>query len=285
MAIKIEMLRAFAAVAEGGSLAKAAERLGRTPSAVSMMVKQLEDHLGVPLFESGRKSRLSAMGRFAFEEARGMLEGFERGVGALEDFARSKAGFVRLAAVPSVAEVILPSVVSRFLEDHPEVRIDIRDMDSASVHRELTRGRIDLGLASGGAPDGRIRATALLSDAFGVVCPKGHPLTEKTAPLRWSALAPYPFIANGLCSQIDDEDFQNVLSGSALMVRNTSSLLAMVRAGIGITVLTPTDRSGGRQDHALLRPCRSSGPTAYRPDAAHPALAGSGSEVFRGPLA
>ena len=78
MAIKIEMLRCFAAVARSGNLADAAETLGRTPSAVSMMLKQFEEHLGAPLFESERKSRLSALGRFALDEAMRELDHFER---------------------------------------------------------------------------------------------------------------------------------------------------------------------------------------------------------------
>ncbi|WP_254703064.1 LysR family transcriptional regulator [Roseovarius sp. THAF8] len=53
------MLRCFLTVAERGNLADAAEALGRTPSAVSMMLRQFEDHIGAPLFEAGRKSRLT----------------------------------------------------------------------------------------------------------------------------------------------------------------------------------------------------------------------------------
>ena len=60
--IKIEMLRVFRAVAEQGSLARAADVLGRTPSAVSMMLSQFEWHIGAPLFETDRKNRLTTLG-------------------------------------------------------------------------------------------------------------------------------------------------------------------------------------------------------------------------------
>ena len=117
LAIKIEMLRCFAAVARSGNLADAAEALGRTPSAVSMMLKQFEAHLGAPLFESERKSRLTALGAFTLGEATRELDHFERSVAAIENFARAKSGFVRIAAVPSVAEAILPEVTRVFLRD------------------------------------------------------------------------------------------------------------------------------------------------------------------------
>ena len=61
MAIKLEMLRYFVEVAKTGNLSQAAERLGRSPSALSMMLKQFEEHLGAPLFETDRKSNLTLL--------------------------------------------------------------------------------------------------------------------------------------------------------------------------------------------------------------------------------
>ncbi len=237
MAIKIEMLRCFAAVARSGNLADAAETLGRTPSAVSMMLKQFEEHLGARLFESERKSRLSALGRFTLDEAMRELDHFERTIASIESYARSESGLVRVAAVPSVAWAILPEVTQGFLRDRPGVRIDIRDMESAAVLRELERERVELGLATGAEAGAAVDRETLFSDAFGVVCRADHPLAGSRGPLPWEALAPWPFIANGLCAQIADERFQRVFSGSQLMVRNTTSLLAMVRGGVGVTVL------------------------------------------------
>ena len=235
--MKIEALRCFATVARCGNLADAAEQLGRTPSAVSMMLKQFEQHLGAPLFESERKSKLTELGAFALEESMRELDHFERTVAAIEGFARSEAGIVRVAAVPSVAEAILPRVVRDFLLAQPGVWIDISDMDSAAILRELERERVDLGFATGIGARGGIERTILFSDAFGVVCPTDHPLTAVGDSLDWQALEPWPFIANGLCSHIADEGFQRIFAGSRLMVRNTTSLLAMVRAGVGVTVL------------------------------------------------
>lgn len=237
MAIKTEMFRCFVAVANSGNLADAAEKLGRTPSAVSMMLKQFEDHLGAPLFESERKSRLTPLGAFALREATREIDHFERTVISIDNFARSKAGFVRIAAVPSVAENILPKVVRGFVQDRPGVRIDIRDMDSAGVLRELDRERVDIGLATSVGVGAEIDRENLFSDAFGVVSRADHPLAASAAPLSWEALEQWPYIASGVTALIDSKSFQNMASRSLLMVRNTTSLLALVRAGVGITVL------------------------------------------------
>lgn len=237
MTIKIDMLRCFAAVAASGNLSDAADKLGRTPSAVSMMLKQFEEQLGAPLFESERKSRLTALGTFTLDQAARELDHFERTVAAIEHFSRAKAGFVRVAAVPSVAEAILPPAVRDFLRDHPGVQIDIRDMDSAGVLRELQKERVDLGLATVSGAAAGIARQELFSDAYGVVCRPDHPLAEDPQPIAWRSLERHPFIGNGICGHVADEDFQRVFASSRLMVRNTTSLLAMVHAGVGVTVL------------------------------------------------
>lgn len=237
MAIKIEMLRCFVAVARSGNLSDAADKLGRTSSAVSMMLKQFEDHLGAPLFESDRKSRLTALGVFTLDEASQELNHFERTCDAIENYAHAKSGFVRIAVVPSVAGTILPRVVQAFLQKHPNVHIDIQDMDSAAVHREIVRERVDLGIASVIDVNSEIECRPLFSDEFGVVCGADHPLAGLDRPPTWDDLSGYPFIANGLCARISDDKFQSVFKASNLMVRNTTSLLALVRTGIGITVL------------------------------------------------
>jgi DNA-binding transcriptional LysR family regulator len=252
LVIKIEMLRCFATVARSGKLADAADKLGRTPSAVSMMLKQFEAHLGAPLFESGRKSKLTALGAFALDEALRELDHFERTVAAIQDYARSESGFVRVAAVPSVAGAILPKAVRRFLHDHPGVRVDIRDMDSVAVLRELERERVDLGLATGTGASAGIDRDELFSDALGVICRVDHPLAAGDLPLDWRALDPWPFIANGVCGHITDENFQRVFTGSQLMVRNTTSLLALVRAGAGVTVLPQLVIEGTEGDIRFL---------------------------------
>ena len=236
MAIKIEMLRCFRAVADHGSLAAAATALGRTPSAVSMMLKQFEAHIGAPLFETARKARLTPLGFLILAEAQRELGHFDRTVQAIEGLSQAKLGLVRLAVTPSVAQTVLPPVLQRFMQDHPNVRIDLRDMDSAAVADELIDDRADIGLASISALPGFERQK-LFSDAFGVVCRADHPLSQNWHNLSWSDLQGVDFIANGLCTQITDEAFQPILETARLTVRNTASLLGLVQAGVGLTLL------------------------------------------------
>ncbi len=236
MAIKIDMLRCFTMVATHGSLSEAAEALGRTPSAVSMMLKQFEDHVGSALFETARKSRLTPIGELILNEARREVAHFENTVSVIEGLARSELGFLRLAVTPSVATTVLPSVIYKFAQRYPKVQIDLRDMDSATIADELDRERADIGIGSLPVVEG-MRRTELFSDAFGLVCRKDHPLAETWDQLTWRSLGDQTIIANGLCAQISDPDFAPILARSRLMVPNTASLLGLVRQGVGITVL------------------------------------------------
>ncbi|USG62560.1 LysR substrate-binding domain-containing protein [Sneathiella marina] len=237
MAIKIEMLRCFTIVARAGNLADAADKLGRTQSAVSMMLKQLEAHLDGALFETDRKSKLTSLGVFVLEEASREIDHFDTTVTAIQNFARSQSGLVRIAAVPSVAAEILPLAIRKFLTDHPKVQVDIRDMDSVAVIRELEREQVDIGLATAIEPGSNISSRKLFTDTFGVVCPEDHPLAYSSKPIDWEEIEEWPLIANGICQQISDIRFQKFLAQSSLTVRNTTSLIAMVRSGVGITIL------------------------------------------------
>lgn len=236
MAIKIDMLRCFTMVATHGSLSEAADALGRTPSAVSMMLKQFEDHVGSALFETARKSRLTPIGELILIEARREVAHFENTVSVIEGLSRSELGYLRLAVTPSVATTLLPAVIFKFADKYPKVQIDLRDMDSATIARELDRERADIGIGTLPEIDG-MRRTELFSDAFGLVCRKDHPLAEDWDQLTWRTLGDQTIIANGLCQQITDPDFAPILARSRLMVPNTASLLGLVRQGVGVTVL------------------------------------------------
>jgi DNA-binding transcriptional LysR family regulator len=237
MTLKIEMLRCFATVARRGNLSDAAGVLGRTPSAVSMMLKQLQEHLGEPLFETDRKNKLTALGQFVFEQAENELRQFDNTVHAIEGYARAKHGRVRVATVPSVAGTILPLAIANFLNKFPQVHIEVRDMDSASVLRELSRDRVDIGIASAAASVGTLHCQDLMSDAFGLVCRVDDPLAASSTPVRWEELGTHRFIANELSRLIEAPDFHEIHARATLSAQNVTSLLAMVRANLGVTIL------------------------------------------------
>jgi len=230
------MLRCFAAVATTGSLAAAADLLGRTASAVSMMLGQFEAHLGAPLFEGERKSRLTPFGRMTLAEAERAIAAFDGSVAAIGRYARSTAGTVRIAAVPSVSITLLPQAIARFRRQRPDVRLEISDVDSAAVKRRIEADEADLGLASGPIGPGLVSET-LVTDALGIVCRPDHPIARRAGPVGWDDLARGPFVANPLVDLVPHERVRALAEASHLVARNTTTLLAFVRLGLGATIL------------------------------------------------
>ena len=112
MTIKLDMLRTFRVVAEKGTLSAASDALGRTASAISMTLSQLEEDVGAPLFETDRKNRLTPLGLLVLEESGRATDAFQRSTDAIRRHALSTAGTVRIVAVPSATITVLPQAIA-----------------------------------------------------------------------------------------------------------------------------------------------------------------------------
>ncbi len=234
--IKTEMLRVFVEVAKAGSLVAAAERLGRVPSALSTSLKQLEEHLGAPLFESERKSHLTALGRFTLEVASRELAQLDRSIASMMAFANAQSVEVKIAAVPSFATAVLPGIVKAFVETRSGLRMEIYDMDSEAIHTALREERIDAGILSDGMGGAEITRHALASDPYGIVMRTDHPFAEQTS-VSLAQLVETDFIFNPLCRHLPEDTLLEVEARAKLHVQNTTALLATVGAGLGVTLL------------------------------------------------
>ncbi len=237
MAIKIEMLRCFSIVAQTGNLADAAARLGRTQSAVSMTLKQLEAHLGQRLFKSDRKNRLTPFGEQVFEIARAELRQFDEAIHMIETSANTPQGLIRIASVPSVASTVFPKIVKVFSRRYPGINIELRDADSVQVVDALMRGQADIGIASPKHRLNGIRQSHLFSDRFGLICAPNHRLAQQKSTPTIEQVASSNFIHNDLCQTIDTPGFHAATAGTKLSARNTLSLITMVRSGNWVTIL------------------------------------------------
>lgn len=261
MSIKLAQLRVFVEVALQGNIKDAAEKLSRTPSAVSMSLKQLEDELGAPLFESDRKSALTALGEYVLSVARAEVRGFERSVRTIEAFARNEAGRLDIACVPSVGSQLLPDILPRFLAARPKVQLDLRDADTGSVSTAVERQHVELGICGEPLRPGPFDFEPLFRDQFVAVFSAHNHLARGRKPVSWLALSRETFIINGASEAIRDEAYIALSRRSLLMVHNTSSLLSMLRRDIGVTILPSLSVS---RDDAGLRTRPLPNPSLFR---------------------
>lgn len=154
-----DLLRAFSYIAEEGSFTRAAARVGRTQSAVSMQVQRLEAILGQPVLlrSKGGTVQLTRHGRYLLERSRDLL--------ALNDeiwtafHAPTLEGTVRLGTPDDYALSHLPAVLKRFADHHPAVEVEVLCAPSSETVAKLEAGELDLALCSAGhePPDWPVR--------------------------------------------------------------------------------------------------------------------------------
>ncbi|WP_373989281.1 LysR substrate-binding domain-containing protein [Duganella sp. BuS-21] len=148
----LDVLRTFVTGVDMGSFAKAADRLGRSTSAVSAQLKKLEDQLGMPVLrKEGRGMVTTPAGESLLGYARRLLELNDEAANAVRG--AELAGSVRLGIQQDFGEQMLTEVLGRFTRVHPQVRIEARVARNSELMELLSSGKLDMALAwDGGVP-------------------------------------------------------------------------------------------------------------------------------------
>ncbi len=148
--VSLDSLRTLVTTQDLGGFARASDRLGRTPSAISLQMKRLQDEVGVPLFRrQGRKTLLTEQGEIALRYARRMLELNDEMIDTLRG--SSLAGVVRVGFVQDFTGNVLPLVIARFNALYPLVKLEVTVDLGQVLLQAIDSGDLDLALALGGA--------------------------------------------------------------------------------------------------------------------------------------
>lgn len=235
-------LRAFLVVADLGSFRAASESLHLSQSAVSRRVDKLEEALGVELFmRTTRRIELTTIGRTFVHKARGVMNELESALVGVADFAERISGEVSVACVPSAVSYFLPSVVGRFHELYPRIRVRLIDESSSDLLLAVANAEADLGLTYIGTQEPDIEFEPLMEDPFVVACTSEHPLAKRKS-INWADLAPYDHIALAQGSGnrfLIDQVLAQVENKPKWFceVRHVPALVSLVEAGLGIGVV------------------------------------------------
>jgi DNA-binding transcriptional LysR family regulator len=142
----LDVLRTFVTGMEMGSFAKAAERIGRSTSAISAQLRKLEEQAGTRIFnKAGRGLALTEAGETLLAYAKRLLELNDEAASALQDVKLD--GWVRLGLQQDFADTLLPAVLGRFSRAHPKVKIEARLGRNAELLNGIASGALDLVLA------------------------------------------------------------------------------------------------------------------------------------------
>jgi LysR family transcriptional regulator, transcriptional activator of the cysJI operon len=235
-------LKSFCLVVETKSFSRAARAKRVTQSAMSHLIKNLEDELGVQLLRrEGRDVTPTPTGRILYEHAKKILEGYARMGHDLSTSLRAIRGSLCVGASRTPASHLLPQVLYNFTKDHPDIEIDLVVSNTDSIVQGLRDERIDIGIVEGNISDNKIFAEAIAEDEVVIIAPEDHVLTKKKS-ITAQDLALQTFIlpesGSGTRELIDDF-FRNMgMDEKMIKVRMTLDspelIVQMVQAGLGV---------------------------------------------------
>src|ERR1700742_1756234 len=145
--MELRHLRYFVAVAEEENVTRAAAKLRVAQPAVSRQIHDLEEELGLALFERTAKSlHLTDAGKVFLDEARAVLARADEAMKAVRAVAGGERGELRVGYAPSLTVQILPRALRRFQAEHPQVRVALHDLSTEEMLAGLRENRLDLAL-------------------------------------------------------------------------------------------------------------------------------------------
>lgn len=172
-------LRAFLAIAETGSLGRAARVANLTQPSLSRLVRGMEDRLGHPLFDRGGKGMaLTPAGDLLAVHARHIVSEMHTARDELAALRGLKRGVVRVGAVAAVMRTLVADTAGRLLSEAPGLRFELVETVDGDLLDALVTRRVDLAVASAPLdhPDIAVIGPAAYVDSFAVYCAAGHPL-------------------------------------------------------------------------------------------------------------
>lgn len=242
----LRQLRYLVTVAETLHFGKAADLCFVTQSTLSAGIQELETLLGVTLIErqSRRKVVLTPLGGELVERARAILADSEALVDAAQAGTHPLVGDLRLGVIPTIGPYVLPKVLSIARRSYPNLKLYLREEQTARVLDDLAAGRIDCGLIALPFDTGDLTVRELWREDVVAVIPADHPLAAKgalgdedlaSAELMMledgHCLRDHALQACGLRKPRDNEAFQATSLGT---------LVQMVGSGLGITLIPRT---------------------------------------------
>ena len=260
--LSTRQLRAFVALADTRSFTRAAAACHLSQPAFSALVKQLEESVGVKLFDrSTRSVELTAEGVEFDPSARRLLADFGIALAGIGDRAARRRGRAAVALLPSLAADWLPAVLAGFHAAWPGIELGVSDVLSEACIESVRSGRSDFALATIRADTPELVAEPFCSDEFYLVCRADHALASASA-IRPRDVAAFPFIhlsrTSSVRQYLDAATHPKTLA-SVLEVDQLATVSGMIRAGLGVSVVPALTLYQFAGPELVAKPLRWSG--------------------------
>ena len=259
--MEFSQLRIFQAVAEEGSITRAAERLHRVPSNLSTRLKQLEEQLGVELFVRERQ-------RLQLSPAGKVLLDYTGKLFALRDQASAAvmggqpAGDFVLGTLYSTAAIHLPALLARYHKQYPAVNLQVQSGPSGELLEGLVSGRLDAALVDGPPQLAGIDGVPLCDERLVLISEADHPPIHSAKDVEGRAVFTF---RHGCAYRARLEAWfvhYQAAMGRAMEIESYQGMLACVIAGSGVALMSESMLASlpGRESvavHPLVEPFAS----------------------------
>ncbi|WP_233801871.1 LysR family transcriptional regulator [Paraburkholderia sp. HP33-1] len=237
----IRQLRAFALVCRFGVLTRAADEMFITQPAVSVLIRQLEEALGLRLFDrTSRSLRPTAAAHEILPTVERMLRDLESIQSSVKELAGRERGQLRFAATPSIAAAIVPTLLAEYRALYPNIEVSVDDAAPDRLTASTLTGDVEFGIGTiSERPEG-ITLQCLARDNLCAFCRKDSPLAKKRR-VSWKDALQYPWIGirstSGIRKLIDETLFTlGMRKAVEYEVSYMTTGLSMVQAGLGIAI-------------------------------------------------
>ena len=248
----------FIEVADQGSITKAAGALRMTQPALSRQIRAFEDEMGWPLLDRGAKSiRLTRQGQVVLSEGRRIRKAVDNAMARMQR--EIEGAVIRIGYAPSLGGKLLKEAMGCFVQRHEDARIELRDLSSEEMLRQLEAGDLDLMIGVRSERKG-FAWQDLDRKRLMMAVPKKHPLANKRAikaeelegqRLLLLSRHDYPEYWEGVTTYFQAHDINAKVAGE---FDGIESLRVALEAGVGIAMVAETSEVGKEVKRVHMKP-------------------------------
>ncbi|GIN56376.1 putative HTH-type transcriptional regulator YwbI [Lederbergia ruris] len=176
----IQHLKYFVAVAREGNFTRAANKLYVTQPTISKMVRNIEEELGVTLFDrSGKQVKLTDAGEIILVQAQNIIKSFQNLSAELDDLMNLKKGSIHIGLPPMVGSRYFPNVIQAFHQDYPNISIHLVEDGAVKIEEDVQNGTLDLGVVVLPVNQERFHSFSFVNERLMLLAHPNHPLSQK----------------------------------------------------------------------------------------------------------
>ncbi len=253
---ELRHVRAFLKISETRNFTRAANDLHLSQSALTVQIQQLEESLGVQLFDRNKRGvTLTAAGKDVYGPLQRLFNDAQTIVSHAQELSSASTGFVTIGALPTVSAFVLPYLIQSFVQLYPGIRVQLLDLVAERVREAVLKRQVELGIGTRHGRAAEFSCTPLFHDRLVLFVPMGHALAARSN-INLREASAFNLILPTRDSSVR-ESVEAIASRERIVLQTTfetsfmPTALGLVRAGLGVAILP--ESAAGRHTSEFQR--------------------------------